>query len=321
MKSLGVIVSRFSVPELHDGHLYLIDTVFSENEQVLVILGDNNAQPTTDYPLPFDIRNGMILEKFRNVFVKKVIDINDDFAWSKRVDLAIQAFLTENGDCEFVTLYGARDSFIPSYKGSFDVREIKSIKSDSGTDVRKWVSENHLELNSFLFRCGMIHSANIRFPTVYPTVDVAIVNEPLTKILLGRKKDKTKYQFIGGFADVGSESYEDDAAREVLEETGALVKDITYVGSHKVDDSRYAKSKDRIKTLLFIATYESGNIEAQDDIEEVHWFALDEKLKDFIINSHKSLLEMLFEKVITPQRRREDEIALFGRGEHYHKVI
>ena len=116
-------------------------------------------------------------------------------------------------------------------------------------------------------------------PFVYPTVDVAVFDATKMRILLARKSHEKRFQFIGGFSDVSSESYEADAAREVTEEANIYVDRLEYMGSVIIDDERYKNSPNKIKTLFFRAIYNGGIPIGKDDVAEVKWFRID-KLKE-----------------------------------------
>jgi len=137
----------------------------------------------------------------------------------------------------------------------------------------------------------------------YAAVDVAIIDtfgllhEYGTNILLGRKPGQEKFRFIGGFSDVNSKSYEDDAIREVKEETRLRINNPIYVGSTLVDDPRYRESRDKIKTILFAANYKGGKPKAGDDVEEVKWFEVDALKPSDLVKEHRPLLKMLKEKL------------------------
>lgn len=42
--SLGVVVVRVQVPELHEGHRYLLDAVTAIHDCVLVVVGETEAR-------------------------------------------------------------------------------------------------------------------------------------------------------------------------------------------------------------------------------------------------------------------------------------
>lgn len=130
-------------------------------------------------------------------------------------------------------------------------------------------------------------------PLVHPTVDVAIIDKPLGRMLFARKPNRTTLCFPGGFADVLSTSYEEDAIREVKEETGLEVTRPCYIGSCIIDDERFRQTPNRIKTLLFVCDYQGGTPKADDDIEFVTWKKFGEIREAEVSENHRPLLWML----------------------------
>ena len=61
---VGVIVGRFQVPELHPGHIDLIQTVCDAHDKVVIFLGLSPLMVTRENPLDFESRKQMILAKF-----------------------------------------------------------------------------------------------------------------------------------------------------------------------------------------------------------------------------------------------------------------
>lgn len=291
-KEVGVIIGRFQSPTLHAGHIELINWVCSRHQKVIIFIGMSTLRGTINNPLDFESRKQMILAKFPEVNVLYIKDVRCDSAWSKTLDSSIGDLITPN---QRVTLYGSRDSFIPYYNGRFETVELEGSKQLSATEIRNKTSEKCL--NSDDFRSGVTWAAYNKYPTVYSTVDVAIFNEDQSKILLGRKKNEKKFRFIGGFSDVSSSSFEEDARREVFEETNLSITDPVYLGSCRIDDWRYRKEKDKINTTLFYAKKFSGQEKASDDIEEIKWFNYNELTENDLMEEHGILLNKLKSKI------------------------
>lgn len=133
-------------------------------------------------------------------------------------------------------------------------------------------------------------------PRCDQAVDIVIFNFDKTKVLLGRKAHQDKFRFIGGFSSVDSDSLEEDAVREVQEETGLIVKNPVYIGSRKVDDPRYHGTIHAIKTCLFVTVGTIGTAKADDDIYEVRWFSVDEFRIIELMPEHMKLRDMLVER-------------------------
>ena len=285
---VGIIVGRFHVHELHEGHKQIIDSVVSNHDKVIIFLGLSPLRNTIKNPLDFRSRREMLHEQYPDAEVFYIEDVPDDDTWSKKLDDQIRRHTSPN---QTVVLYGGRDSFLRSYSGDYETRELEAQHFVSGTEIRRRVSNAYKATKDY--RAGIIFASKNRYPTAYQTVDIAILNEEGTKLLLGRKPMEKKWRFIGGFSDPNSNSLEDDAKREVAEETGIEVGDMKYIGSTKIDDWRYRSEKDCVKTALFLTKHVFGKPEGGDDIAEVKWFDLATLFKDEVVDSHHPLLRML----------------------------
>jgi len=288
----GIIVGRFQIDQLHKAHVDLIQGVCDLHPKVIIFLGVSPCMVTKYNPLDFESRKQMILEKFPSVNVLYIKDTPSDKVWSQDLDGKIGDLITPN---QTVTLYGSRDSFIKYYSGKYPTQELLQEEYISASEVRNTLSKK--VINTPQFRAGVIWAAYNKYPITYPTVDIAIIDGAKNRILLGRKRNEDLFRFVGGFAEPNSESYEEDARREVMEETGLEISAIDYVGSFKVDDWRYRKETDQIKTLFFIGSYCFGKAEASDDLEEVKWFDLDGFDINGLVPCHKMMFKALLSKM------------------------
>lgn len=289
INDVGVIVGRFQVPELHDAHIDLIQTVCNNHDKVIIFLGLSPLMVTRENPLDFESRKQMILDVFPNVNILYIKDVNNDSLWSKRLDSMISDVITP---AQSVTLYGGRDSFIVHYEGKHPTQELVQDVWISGKEIRKEIGRASSK-SSHDWRAGVIWAASAAYPKCYATVDVAVFNEDESKILLGRKPNEDRYRLIGGFSEPSSISYEADARREVYEETGIDITDPEYIGSFLIDDWRYRNETDKIKTLLFKAKHRSGTPKANDDIAELKWFSIQElahNLYNDIVIEHQEIV-------------------------------
>lgn len=292
----GIIVGRFQVNDLHDGHMELFREVRARHNRVIVFVGIAPTEITRTNPLDFETRKIMIQAKFPEFTVLPLADMGSDELWSHLLDQRIDE-VADYGD---VTLYGGRDSFVPHYKGRFKPVELCLHGTTSGTEIRDGLT--NIVLESSDFRAGIIHAANNMRPRVFPTVDIIIARESShpsrpgvfnTNILLAQKPGETRFRFIGGFADPASENYEADAKREAYEETGLDVNSLTYLGSTVIKEWRYAKDPDRIKTLVFFGWTSSAHAKAADDIVNAQWFNVEDITPDLIIPDHQPIFNLL----------------------------
>ena len=291
--SYGVIVGRFQVHELTDGHMELLRQVRVRHPRVIVLVGCAPAGPTKRNPLDFAVRRRMIEARFPEFIVVPVMDKKTDELWSKEVDARIADVI--GAVPAEVVLYGGRDSFIPFYSGVHKPRELElgTPITVSGTDVRDKLTNTVME--SADFRAGVIYAMQQLYPRTIPTVDVAVLHFDGAKIdvLLGRKRNEKGFRFIGGYAEPGSAHYELDGKREVMEEANRDIGDLEYIGSQEIDDWRYANETDKIKTLFFMATAGALDIKAGDDIEQVQWIDLRSLKHAHIEREHQVLVEKL----------------------------
>ena len=266
---VGIIVGRFQVPELHEAHSDLIQSVIERHPKVVIFLGLSPCKTTYNNPLDFEARKQMILDKFPDVNVLYIKDERDDDVWSRKLDEQIEDILGAN---QSGVLYGSRDSFIPFYTTKrYPTIELEPTRFISGTEIRKVVG-NKVKSSSD-FRAGVIWGVNNQYAGPQLTVDVAIVNEEQDTILLCRKPRENKYRFVGGFVQ-SAETAEMAAKREVSEETGLAIDDLKMISTCPIDDWRYRSERSKVLTILFRAKYIFGAPKAADDISEVRWVNL-----------------------------------------------
>lgn len=269
MKTVGVIVGRFQTPYLHDGHRSLIESVRSRHEKVFIVLGCSRAMLTRSNPLDSQTRYEMLQHTYPSFRVNLLWDSPSDELWSKELDLLIDSKFPEHTPI----LYGNRDSFLKHYTGKYEYRKLPETVVMSATELRDEIVK---PLPSEDFRRGMIYASRIRYPAVFPTVDIALYDQG--RVLLGRKKqDNGLWRFPGGFVDPKDRDFLSAAKRELGEEVGMMeTSDWRYVTTERIDDYRYpAGADDKIMTTLFYAKYLWGAPIATDDLDEVSWHACD----------------------------------------------
>lgn len=266
-KSLGVVVVRLQVPELHGGHRYLLNTVTAIHENVLVVIGETEARLSPEDPLTYEMREAMLKKMYPKVITARLKDQPSDDLWSQELDALILRTIMDTTPAMEPVLYGGRDSFLKHYTGRCRSFELPPVEPVSGTEVRAAVEPKDSED----FRAGMIYAAKHKFPTSYQCVDVAI--RAKNRILLGQKPtDNGRWRFIGGFVSPVDATLEHAAGREVKEEVN-LFGSFKYIGSAQIDDHRYPSSgTDRLMTALFLMDNPIGALAPGDDITDCKWF-------------------------------------------------
>lgn len=292
MKTVGVVVGRFQVPELHGGHLHLLNWAKKENDHLVILLGSKVAQLSVRNPLPFDVREKMVRQSFPSALVYELPDDPSDEVWSRTLDETVRLSFP----FQKVRLYGSRDSFAGHYHGSFPIVLVPEIPNISGTELR---NQPGIPKDDKSFRQGMIESQRLRYPVSFQTVDIGVIKHESKEVLLGRKKTDPKglWRLPGGFVDPSDPSLEGAAARELREEVGNIMThELTYLGSSRVEDHRYCSENDKIMTALFLTYYMGGRVSASDDLEEVAWFTFD-RARVCIVKEHEQLVKKLLDHV------------------------
>jgi bifunctional NMN adenylyltransferase/nudix hydrolase len=313
---VGVIIGRFQLPSLHDGHINVLDTVTESHSNVVVFLGVPRIQNTKRNPLDFSTRRKLIQETYPDVIVMALPDNRSDEKWSENVDNVLSTLFPEQS----AILYGSRDSFLPHYSGKHKTQELDQIGSHNASEIRQDVANKVLDSDEF--RAGVIYGISKQRPVTYPTVDIVVSNYD-GQILLARKPAEDKFRFVGGFVDRTDDCYETAARRELYEETKLSGLKPVYICSQQIKDWRYAREESGIMTTLFLFHEwdQMGRPEASDDIAEVKYFDLSElftytqepslgdghvppikynwTLEDKIVPEHIELMQTFLKKVVT----------------------
>ncbi len=313
LNTVGIIVARLQVHELHDGHKALIQSVCDRHSTVAIFLGVAKQKGSLNNPLDFQARRQMVLEEFPNINVFMIEDMHYDTEWSKELDKQIRAFLNPG---QTPLLYGSRDSFIAHYRGSFKTVELESTRITSGKEVRDRIRDSVIPDKNF--RAGAIWATSLHYPKVYPTVDIAIYNDD-NEFLFARKPNEEEYRFVGGFVSPLDASFEDAAIREAIEETGLELELEDYIGSCKIKDWRYEGEQDCIMTSFFLAKKIFGMDKAQDDIEDVKWVSYADVVERniLVVEEHRELLDKLIKYIETHELNKYSKKSKARKEKNY----
>lgn len=294
MNKLAVIIGRFQTPYLHKGHIKLIEEAKSISNDILILIGCTAAVGTDKNPLDYKTRALMFYEAgvLSNPIIQPLHDVPSDKDWSDQIDEWVRVL----GYKEAIILGGRDNSIQGSYSGKHEVKIIEAYGDHAASTLRKKVAKEPLHCPEF--RSGIIYHVENRYPIVYSTVDVALINKE-GRYLMGKKGDK--FMFIGGFVDVNDKSLLDAALRELKEETGIRPKEeawsktiLKYVISIKINDSRYKNTKDSIITHLFTARFDALPEDKKIiDKEFTEFKYLDKGDINLVSDVHKELFQIL----------------------------
>jgi len=292
MKATGVIIARFQTPYLHEGHKYLIEEIRSKHNKIVLVLGVSPVKGSRRNPFDFYTRERLLKQYAPGLMVLPLSDHPSDETWSKNLDTLLQNTFPS----ESFILYGSRDSFMPYYHGHLPVVALPEFGEHSATAIRNENSDKVLD--SVDFRMGINYAFQNTYSKVYPTVDIAVLKDGDTQVLLGKKSNAPEWRFPGGFTDPADDNYETAARRELKEECGNVeVNAMQYVGSAKIDDWRYRSEEDKIMTLFFKTQWVFGTAKANDDLKELGWFPVKElqvmMQQGNIVKEHHVLVNLL----------------------------
>ncbi len=286
----GVIIGRFQVDDIHEGHKALLDSVADSVGRLIIFVGLSPNKCTVNNPLDFMAVRSMLQDYYPEAIIQYIKDTQSNDQWSETLDTQIDALI---GPRQNVMLFGSRDSFIPYYSGKFATTELVQRSFASGSQIRRELAAR--SRNSRDFRAGAIWAMQNQWNGPETCIDSALFNDDYTQILLGRKKDETLFRLIGGFVE-NEETLEETVIRESKEESNVEVKLGDYIGSFIVDDWRKRGEVNKILTILFASTF-TGKPNPGDDIEELKWFDYNDELYNEVVPTHTTLVQGLLTKV------------------------
>lgn len=191
-------------------------------EDYLLIFEENNillgqSKEGIEFPKQSDLPKEYLNEIETYIFLFSIDDRNYYYVKNNP--------LKEWGQWNYVSLQTIR-TLIPTWK---------AFAAALGVQLHQWYQDHQ-----YCGRCGSSlvfheseralqcpHCSNTVYPTLSPSVIVAITNGNkllLTKYAFGAYKN---YALVAGYAEVG-EGLEETVRREVMEEVGLKVKNITY---------------------------------------------------------------------------------------------
>lgn len=288
---VGVIIGRYQVHELHDGHKHLIDSVLENSKVVVILVGVSSTLGTKRDPLNYVVRERMLRHYYPQIHVAPLLDHHSDEEWSKQVDRTIRALCPIGS----VALYGSRDSFIPYYSGLYETIEIEPYLDEAGTMLRA-VAGFTVE-DTVDFRKGIIYSTQNTYHRIHQTVDVAVCRnvEGVDAVLMGKRPNLEGLRFFGGFVNPTDSSLEDAARRELHEEVDVEIGNkLTYIGSNLQADWRYKTDDDRIMTAFYKADYIYGHGKPKDsEFAKTEWIQISENMRYKVEKAHWELFSQL----------------------------
>lgn len=296
---VGVVVGRFQIDELHNGHMRLLTYVNVTHDRMLVLIGVRPAEASDTNPLDFLDRYEMIHEAFPTALILPMVDRGNDEVWSRHVDSLINSTYGYGVDAVF---YVGRDSFKEHYLGKFPIEEHDfGVSQLEARDIRNEIKGRRLTTAEG--RAGAIKAMMNQSHRTTMMVDMFMVRigetEDTYDVLVGKKEDETLWRLPGGRIDPG-ESFAHAASREMFEETSLLTSggqsDWTTIGDYEVPDWR-CRDTDQIayRTVLMTTEYFSGIHRGGDDLPTVEWIPITDLMEGYaagVVEEHRRLITL-----------------------------
>ncbi len=294
--TVGVVLGRFQLPVLHEGHKALIREVQKRHDTVILVIASTPVFLNRKNPLSGELRRALLETEFanQNVVVRELHNNPSNEVWSANFDRLLTETMTNT---RFI-IYGARDNSLKCYSGTHEKVSLNLNLPTSATDVRRKIAReipgDKRDLRKFAE--GVIYATHNFFPVSYTAVDLAIIREEggKTQVLLCGKGISKKWFFCGGFVDPEDKTILDAVKREKAEELGINleVDGYQFVGDLLIDDWRYRGTEHSIRSMFHVGTYQWGTARPADDIERTEWFELNQ-IHEVIADAHRPLADAL----------------------------
>jgi len=245
MKTLGVLIGRFQVPEMHEGHRYIIHRMLEQCDEVLVLFGSANRARSVKNPYTYQERKKSAMQYFPEIHTAPLNDyLYNDSQWMADVAATIEAVRSQISydfeDSVKVLLYGHHKDG-NDYLNWFPQYEYVNINSDidiSGTEVRNSI----MHMLPETVQADMQYFAKERetfrsypYPEALNICCGDAVVECLGHILLIKRKSTPgagNWALPGGHKNT-NETFLQCAVRELYEETNLRVPEPVLLGSIK----------------------------------------------------------------------------------------
>lgn len=293
--SMCVLAGRFT--PLSCGDLSLLLGVFSEFEQVVVIITGTDCAASTQTPWSAMEREAMIRAALGPLATRAIFRHVRDYRY--RPDLAAKAL------AETEPMQRLPDEAAP-IRAAF-LREGSDVVRDLVPEaVLAWLRDfaltpafTHLHDEQIYIDDYRKSWAVAPYPPIFVTVDAVIeYGDHVLLVKRGGQPGKGQWALPGGFVD-DNETLLDAALREVREETGldlapqAIAAHL--LGSHVFDDPKRS-ARGRTITHAFHFSFSEGEmprVEAADDAEQARWVPMRklESLRDQFFEDHGDILD------------------------------
>ena len=271
--SVGVVVGRFQIDNLHPGHINLLNRVTNLHGRNTIVFVGRGSDPQK-YQLDFETVKRMILSRFPAVTVASIYDRNNSELWSRDLDELIESFFPNKR----AVLYGGRDSFLEEYKGRFEKVTISAFGSFSSTDRRSEIVRAGSQ-DDALFRRGVIYGVASLPASMIPYFLLAVTRNGSSEVVLVRETSSHNWGLPAERLDPEKDTDDRAALRRILIGRVAVdvsIEDPLYITSAVWRLREYRKSRNSAFATLFAAGLKQGEFCGIRESECCRWFPVDD---------------------------------------------
>lgn len=297
---VGVIVGRFQVANLTEGHKEIFEHVLSKrHNQNLVVLGVAPFSATRNNPLDFDSRRRMIEDTYPGKFtVLYIKDCCSDAEWSAALDRLVGDIAGRRP----VTLYGSRDSFTKHYSGRYSCEAYQQRLYCSGSQEREEFGK--VVSSSPEWRAGCVYATQNREPVVHAAV-TAVVLDDTNRVYLARRRGEKGLSLFHGLVSTQDECYVDAAKRVVSEAMGLEVSHLATFCASWLNDWRFNAEEDQVLSTALILRKVFGAVRVPPDCLSIELVSLDSVDEDALTLESRTIWREL--------RKHRDEVYGFNQ--------
>lgn len=243
MKKLGVLIGRFQVPQMHEGHRFIIHRMLEQCDEVLILFGSANRTRSVKNPFTYRERQQATLQLFPTVLTAPLNDyMYNDSQWmadvAATINQVVENVCVDHQENFEVLLYGHHKDG-NDYLNWFPQYEYVNINSDidiSGTEVRNsfmHLLPDNVQADAAYFAKERETFKNYPYPASLNICCGDAVVECLGHILLIKRKftpGAGNWALPGGHKNT-NETFLQCALRELIEETNIRVPEPVLLGS------------------------------------------------------------------------------------------
>ncbi len=309
-RPIAFIVGHFQEDNPTWKHERLIERAYqharclSKNTDLILVVLDTPLKQHRNHPLPFHARQGM-LSLFFNIPADHIIPLcneHNDHALSRALDRIIERYRNGRDVIIFVDAHGkmARRRYTTKRHELIHI-ELPNIQGANHGESHQLSDPRFVKRRLAMnpeFRLGFMAAMATTTPRVHPAVDLAIMNESHSHVVLGRKKcDEGLLRFPGTMIRPTRDKADRDAIHRILvHECGCTqISDLHLIESHTIKNEwPHKEAGDLVRTNFWTGILKDENPKTVSSriLDAVEFYPIDHLLKR-VVPQHRALARLL----------------------------